>query len=116
MNRSTRLLAIALGLVGYGIYRGLYIPAMVVGPPVPLLLTGFLLQAVLGIAAGLGVGLAARWSPLVIVLLGASAAATALIEGFVFGIVAYFRALLEALVTIIVAVLLAAYVRDATSP
>ena len=112
MNRSTSLLAIALGLVGFGIYRGLYIPGMLIGPRMPLLLIGFLLQAIFGVVAGLGVGLGAPWSPLAIVLLGASAAATSLVEGFVLGIVAYLRALLEAVVAIIVAVLLAAYVRD----
>ena len=98
--------------MGYGIYRGLYIPAMLIGPPVPLLLIGCLLQAVFGIAAGLGVGLRAPWSPLAIVLLGATAAAPALVEGFVFGIVAYLRALIEAVAAIIVAVLIATYVRD----
>ena len=112
MNRSTRLLAIALGLVGYGIYRGLYIPAMLIGPSVPLLLIGFLFQAVFGIVAGLGVGLGAPWSPLAIVLLGVSAAATVLVEAFVLGIVAYLRAIVEAVVAIIVTVLLAAYVKD----
>ena len=117
MNRVTTLLLVALSLVGYGIYRGLHVPALLVGPPAPpLLLIGILLQAAFGIAAGLGVGLGARWSPLVIVLLGASAAATALLEGFVLGIEAYLRALLEAVSAIIVAVLLAAYVKDRLSP
>ena len=112
VNRSTRLLVIALGLVGYGIYRGLYIPAMLIGPSVPLLLIGFLFQAVFGIVAGLGVAIGARWSPLAIILLGVSAAATVLVEAFVLGIMAYLRALLEAVVAIIVAVPLAAYVKD----
>ena len=112
MNRSTRSPVIALGLVGYGIYRGLYIPAMLSGPSVPLLLIGFLLQAAFGIVAGIGVAIGAPWSPLAIILLGASAAVTVLVEAFVLGIVAYLRALLEAVAAIIVAVLLAAYVKD----
>ena len=49
--------------------------------------------------------------PLAIVLLGASIAAAALIEGFVLWIVAYLRALLEAVVAIIVTLLIAAYVK-----
>ena len=53
----------------------------------------------------------ARSAPLAIVLLGASIAATALIEGFVFGIVAYLRALLEAVTAIAVALLIAVYVK-----
>ena len=101
---------IAVALSGYGLYRGLYVPAMLVGQPVPLLLIGFLLQAVFGILAGIGVWRGARWAPLVVVLLGASIAATALIEGFVLGIVAYLRALLEAVLAIAVAFLITAYV------
>jgi len=111
VNRSVTLLLIAITLAGYGIYRALYIPAMLVGPPVPLLLVGFLLQAVFGIIAGVGVWRGARWAPLAIVLLGASIAAAALIEGFVLWIVAYLRALLEAVVAIIVTLLIAAYVK-----
>ena len=110
MNRSTALLAIAIALAGFGIYRGLYVPAMLVGPTTPLLLIGFLLQAVLGVVAGVGVWRGAAWAPLVIVLFGASVAATALIQGFVFEIVAYLRALLEAVVAILVCLVAAAYV------
>ena len=91
---------IAVGLGGYGLYRALYLPAMLIGPLIPLLLVGFLLQAVFGILAGIGVWRGARSAPLVVVLLGASIAATAFIEGFVFGIVAYLRALLEAVAAI----------------
>lgn len=111
MNRSTALLLIAIALAGYGVYRALYIPAMLVGPPVPLLLIGFLLQAVLGIVAGVGVWRGAPWAPLAIVLLGASIAATALVEAFVLGVIAYLRALLEAVVAILVSLLVAAHVR-----
>jgi hypothetical protein len=46
---------IAVALSGYGLYRALYVPAMLVRQPVPLLLIGFLLQAVFGILAGIGV-------------------------------------------------------------
>ena len=84
---------------------------VLVGPSDPLLLSGFVLQAVFGILAGIGVWRGARSAPLVVVLLGASIAATALIEAFVFGIVAYLRALLEAVAAIAVALLIAAYVK-----
>ena len=73
------------------------------------MLIGFLLQAVFGIVAGVGVWRTASWAPLVIVLLGASIAATALVEGFVLEIVAYLRALLEAVLAIVVCLLVAAY-------
>jgi hypothetical protein len=112
VNRSTALLLIAIALAGYGIYRALYIPAMLVGPPVPLLLLiGFLLQAVLGVVAGVGVWRGAPWAPLAIVLLGASAATTDLVEAFVLGVIAWLRALLEAVVAIVVSLLVVAYVR-----
>ena len=109
MNRSTALRLIAVALAGYGVYRALYIPALVAGPST-LLLIGFLLQAVLGVVAGVGVWRGASWAPLVIVLLGASIAATALVEAFVLGIVAHLRALLEAVVAILVGLVVAAYV------
>ena len=112
MNRSTTLLLIAITLAGYGIYRALYLPAMLVGPTVPpLLLIGFLLQAVLGVGAGIGVWRGAAWAPLAIVLLGASTAATALVEGFVLGVIASLRALLEAVLAIVLSLLIAADLR-----
>ena len=45
-DRSTALLLIAVALAGYGVYVAGYVPAMLVGQPVPVLLLGFVLQAV----------------------------------------------------------------------
>jgi len=115
VNRSTALLLIAVALAAFGIYRALYIPGMLIGPPELLLLIGFLLQAVFGIVAGVAVWRGARWASLVIILLGASIAATALIE-VVLGIIAYLRALLDAVVAIIVTFFIAAYVRGQAAP
>jgi hypothetical protein len=89
----------------------LYVPAMLVGPPVPPALVGFLLQAVFGILAGVAVWRGARSAPTLILLLGASIAATALIEGFVFGIIPYLHALFEAVAAVVVALLLATYIK-----
>jgi len=114
MNRSTALLLIAIALAVFGIYRALYVPGMLIGPSVPLLLIGFLLQAVFGIVAGVGVWRGASWAPLAIVLLGASVAVTALFE-VLLGVIAYLRALLDAAVAILVTVLMAAYVGRAGS-
>jgi len=111
MNRSTALLLIAIALAVFGIYRALYVPGMLIGPSVPLLLIGFLLQAVFGIVAGVGVWRGASWAPLAIVLLGASVAVTALFE-VLLGVIAYLRALLDAVVAIVVTVFLVRYVRD----
>lgn len=111
MDRSTTLLLIAVTLVGYGIYRALYLPGMLVDPQVPLLLIGFLLQAVFAIAAGLGVWRRASWAPIAVGLLGASIVATALTE-LVLGLVAGFRALLEAGLAALVTVLLVSFIRN----
>lgn len=111
MNRSTALSLIAVALAGFGFYRALYLPGMFQAPQVSLLLIGFLLQAVCGIAAGAGVWRRARWAPLAIGLLGASIVATALIE-VILGLIAYLRALLDAVVAIVVTILLVRYVRD----
>jgi hypothetical protein len=86
---------------------------MLVGPTDPLLLLGFLLQAVLGIVAGVAVWYGARAAPLLVVLLGVAIALTALLEAFVLGIVAYLHALLVAVVAIVVALLIAVSVRPA---
>ena len=103
------MIAIVLG--GYGIYRALYLPAMLVGPTDPLLLVGFLLQAVLGILAGVAVWLGTRPAPLLVVLLGVAIAATALIEAFVLGIVAYLYDLMVAVVAIVATLVVAAWVK-----
>jgi hypothetical protein len=110
MNRSATLLVIAVALAGYGVYVASYVPAMLVGPPVPALLIGFVLQAVCALAAALGVWRGGRWAAGAVVLLGVSIAGTWLFEGFVLGIVAYLHALLVAVIAIITTLVIAAYV------
>jgi hypothetical protein len=108
-DRSTSSLLIAVALAGYGLYIARYVPAMLLGLPEPLLLIGFVLQAVCALAAAVGVWRGQRWAAGVVVLLGVSAAATWLIEGFVLGLVAYLHALLVAVLAIVVALIIAAY-------
>lgn len=109
MDRSTARLIIAIALTVFGGYRALLLPGLLTGTS-PMLATGFALQAIFGIAAGFGVWRGVAWAPLVIVLLGASIAATALVEGYVLEIIAALRALLEAVLSIVVCLMLAAYV------
>jgi hypothetical protein len=111
VNRATARLLIAIGLVGFGIYRALYLPGMLVAPQVPLLLIVFLLQAVFAIAAGVGVWRRASWAPLAIGLLGASVVATALVEVFL-GVIAVLRAVLEAGLAVLLSILLIAFARN----
>ncbi len=109
-DRSTTLLLIAIALVGYGLYIAGYVPAMLLGKPVALLVIGFVLQVVLALAAALGVWRGRSWAAGAVALLGVCIAATWLIEGFVLGIVAYLHALLVAVFAIVVALIVAAYV------
>ena len=108
-DRSTALRLIAVALAGYGVYIAAYVPAMLLGSA-PLLLIGFVLQAVFALAAAVGVWRDQRWAAGVVVLLGVSIAATWLIEAFILGIVAYLRALLVAVLAIVVALIIAEYV------
>ena len=110
MNRPTTLLLIVVALAGYGLYAASYVPAMLVGPPVPALLLGFVLQAVCAFAAALGVWRGQRWAAWAIVLLGVSIAGTWLFEGFILGIVAYLYALMAAVIALIVTLVMAGYV------
>ena len=109
MNRDVSLIAIAVALVGLGVYRALYLPAMLAGSSTPLLFVGFLLEAVFGIAAGVAVWRGSGRAPLLIVLLGASVALTGLIE-ILLGVEGWLIALLGAALAIAVAWLVAWYV------
>jgi hypothetical protein len=110
MNRSTTLLVIAVALAAYGLYSASYVPRMLVGTLAPILLAGFVLQAVFAFAAAFGVWRDRRWAAGVLVLLGISIAATWLVEAFVFGIVAYLPALVVAVIALVVTVGIATYV------
>ena len=109
-DRSGALLLIAVALAVYGVYIAGYVPAMLLGHPVPLLLIGFVLQAVCALAAAYGVWRRQPWAAAVVMLLGVSIAATWLVEGFVLGLVAYLHALLVAVLAIVIALVIAAYV------
>jgi len=115
-DRSNALLLIAVALAGYGVYIAGYVPAMLVGPPVPLLLIGFVLQVVCALAAAVGVWRGQPWVATVVLLLGVSIAGTWFIEGFVLGIVAYLHALLVAVLSIVVGLVIAAYVNRQHGP
>lgn len=110
MERRTGLLLIAIALGAYGVYHALYAIPMLLAPTSPLLLIAFALQAALAILAAVGVWREQRWAAAALLLLGASIAATALVEAFVFGIMAWLYALLIAIAAIGIALLLGAYV------
>jgi hypothetical protein len=113
MDRPTAFLLIALALVAYGVYHALYAIAMLPEPGSLLLFLAFALQAVLAILAAVGVWRRQRWAAAALLLLGASVAATALVEAFVLGIIGWLNALLIAIVAIVIALLLGAYVNRA---
>jgi hypothetical protein len=110
-DRSAALLLIAVALAGYGVYIAGYIPGMLIGRPMPLVLICFVLQVVLAFVGAVGVWRGQQWAAGVVVALGGSIAATWLIEAFVLGIVAYLHALLVAGLAVVVAVVVAGYVK-----
>ena len=116
MERHTALLLLAIALLAYGVYHAFYAITMLVAPASPLLLLAFALQAALAILAAVGVWRQQRWAAAVLLLLGASVAATALVEAFVFGIIAWLYALLIAIAAIVIALLLGAYVKRSVPP
>jgi hypothetical protein len=116
LERSTGLLLIALALLAYGVYHALYAIAMLSGPTSLLLFVAFVLQAVLAILAAFGVWRRQRWAAAVLLLLGASIAATALLESFVLGILGWLYALMIAIAAIGVALLLGAYLSRSGPP
>ncbi len=112
MNRSTALLLIAVALAGYGVYAASDVLPMLVGPPMPVLLVLFVVQAVCALAAAFGVWRHQRWAAGVVVCLGVCVAVTWLFEGFILGIVAYLRALLVAVIALILALAVARYLNS----
>ena len=112
MDRATALLLIALTLAAYGVYRASFVFALLVAPGSLVLLVAFALEMVLAIAAAVGVWRRQPWAPTALVLLGAAIAATALLEGFVLGVIGWLYALLIALAAVVVALLIASYVRS----
>ena len=110
VERHTGLLLIAIALAAYGSYHALYAIAMLPAPASPLLWVAFALQAVLAILAAVGVWRQQRWAATALLLLGAVIAATALVEGFILGIIGWLYGLLIAIAAIVIALLLGAYV------
>jgi hypothetical protein len=115
VNRSAALPLLGLVVGGYGIYTALYIPAMFVGPPAPLLLIGFLGQVASALAAAVGLWTDRSWAGVALILLGGSIAATQLFE-LLLGVVPLARALVVAVVAIVAALLLARWIRTAPRP
>jgi hypothetical protein len=115
MNRSTALLLIAVALAGYGVYAAACALPMLVGPPMPVLLVLFVVQAVCAFAAAFGVWRAQRWAAGVAALLGVAVAVTWLFEAFILGLVAYLPALLAAAIALVVALAIARYVNGQRS-
>ena len=109
-DRSAALLLIAIALAVYGVYIAGYVPGLLIGRPMPLVLICFVLQVVLALVGAVGVWRGERWAAGVVMLLGVIIAATWLIDAFVLGIVAYLHALLVAVLAVVVTVLLGVYV------
>ena len=116
MAHRPEFVIIALALVFYAIWKAAFVPAMFVGHTALLLAIGFLAQVVLAVAAAVAVWLAQPWASLALILLGASIAATYLVEAFVLGIIAYLYALFAATIALVTTIVLAVWVGGAPSP
>jgi len=114
VTRFQTLSLLAVVLAGYGVYTALYLPAMLVGPPMPLLVICFIVQVVSALGAALGLWSGQRWCAAMVLLLGASIAATQLVE-VLLGVLPYLRAVLVAVLAIVGALLLAAYIDRGTT-
>jgi hypothetical protein len=110
MDRPTTRLLIAVALAVYGVYAASFLPALLVGSLLALLI-GFVLQAGCALAAALGVWRGGRWAAGAVVLLGICVAATWLFEGFILGIVAYLHASLVAVIALLITFIIAAYLK-----
>ena len=110
MDRSASIALLALVIAVYGVYTALYLPGMLVGPPMPLLVIAFVAQVVCALIAAAGLWTRQTWAVVVVGLLAASIVVTQLIE-VLLGITPYLRAVLLSVLAIIGALLLAAYVR-----
>jgi hypothetical protein len=111
MNRGPIVAGIAIGLGLYGIYIASFLPGLLVGPPVPLMIVGFVAQAVAGVLAAVGAWMGLAWAPFAVAILGAAIAFTSLAEAFLLGIVSYDHALAVGLVGLLVTILIAMYLR-----
>jgi hypothetical protein len=110
MERPLGFVLIAGVLAAYGVWQALSVIAILPGPASPLLLLAFTVQAAPAILAAVGVWRQERWAAAALLLLGVSIAATALVEAFFLGIVAWLHALLIAIASIAIALLLGGYV------
>jgi len=111
MERHAVLLIIALGLAGYSVYTALFIPAMLIGEPVPLLLIGFLAQVVFGLVAAAGIARDQSWAIIAVLLFVAGVVFTQLVDGFILQIVPYLRAVFVSVIAIVGAFVLTAYLQ-----
>jgi hypothetical protein len=110
MQRRSAVAVIAVAFAVFGVYIATFVPPLLVGPPAPLLLAGFVIQACAALLAAFGIWRGAGWAPGMVILLGAAIAATELAEGFVLGIISYDHALAISLVALLVTIGVAVYV------
>lgn len=109
MNGDPVRFVIAACLAAYGIYAASIASALIGAPSATIVLLLFVVEAVLAIAAAVGVWQRLAWGAPMVVVLGVIIAAKWLYQGFILGIVAYLYALLAAVLAVIIALLIAAY-------
>jgi len=108
VNRDTSLVAIAIALAAWGVFRALHLPGLVSDLSTPLFVC-YLMQAAFGIVAGVQTWRGSPRATVGIVALFGSIALTGVIE-IALGIVPWLYAVLGAVAALVVGFLLSRFV------
>jgi hypothetical protein len=112
MHRSPAVVIVSACLAIYGLYAASFIPPLLVGTSVPLLLAGFVVQACAAFLAAFAVWEGSAWAPGAVMMLGVAVAITELVETFILGIIGYDYALMVAVLSVVIAFATATLVRN----
>jgi len=110
MSRDALTTVVVVALVAYGLYIGSYLVPMFVGSPPIAIVVGFAVQTIAALAGAVGVLWQRSWAPVMLVVLGAAIAFTAIVEGFVLGLVGFNHATVVAVTGLVLTILAAVYV------
>lgn len=116
MARADAEKAIAILFVAYAVYTASFVPGLIVGRIVPVLLVGTVAKAVLALAAAVSVWRADAWASTLVVLTGVAIAVVWLMDAFALGIVAYLYAIGAAVLALLITFAIAIYLQRGHRP
>jgi hypothetical protein len=109
MSKGTVTSVVVVALIAYGLYTASYLLPMLVGSPPIMIVVGFALESAAALVAAVGVWWHRSWAPFMLLVLGAAIAFTAIVEGFVLGVVGYNHAVAVAVTGLVLTILAAIY-------